>query len=185
MGTKRPNLQDLFGCIGTFLTVRDRPRNLFVDRSGLSCLLGQDKPRLPPAGPKAQPAGAGIWSCPKKQGSPNRSKNESLELSPTVTKVPIQPILSRVRELSQHVRESIQVLLDPGREIPDLRPESGPREAPKGRDFLAIDGEVWPRHRHRQVRCEKWCKNVSENNFILKGFREHCPTPDFMPKPGK
>ncbi len=67
----------------------DLPGTYFSTGFGLPASWDKAKSRLPLAVPSAQPAGARIGSCPRRQGSQNRSNDK--ELSPTVTKVPIQP----------------------------------------------------------------------------------------------
>ena len=67
------------------------PGTYFSTGFGLTASWGGTNSRLPPAAPKARQAEAGTWSCPRRQGGQNRSTNKSPELSPTVTKVPMQP----------------------------------------------------------------------------------------------
>jgi hypothetical protein len=69
---------------GAFVTVAHGSGDPVFDRFWPPCLVG--RPPLRHGRPKT-----GMWTHPRKQGGPNRSKNGSPEPRTTVTKAPAMP----------------------------------------------------------------------------------------------
>ena len=63
------------------------PGTYFSTDFGFSASWGRAKFRLPPGSPSARPTGAGIGSYPRKQGGPNRSKNNQPKLRAKIKEV--------------------------------------------------------------------------------------------------